>query len=1296
MDSHQVLSLDGLNYSQDNITEPVDTESSTFRLDDGYGTEDDATSRSLTNLVHPLLRKGAIRSLELCNFKSYCGTVVIEPFSHFTAIIGPNGSGKSNLMDAISFVLCIKATTLRGINVKDLIYSGPSPDETPTERCAHVSLTLESDTGPAVFKRMISSKGSITYVYNNNVITFKGYTEALREYRINSLGATGLIFQGAVNDILSQGPSELTRLFENISGSSLYEKPYNYIKEKLEIGRTEYKDYVSRKKQLQSEIRQYKSVVGSSKNHAEQWEEYKKVESLYYASKYFLLQNQFEHTCGHHNELVRNYDEFIAKRSSIDSKKRELENERASLYYTQAKLNRIFQQKEIMLNQSRENLQRFFTERSSLTQEIQQNEDIKAQVEKELEMLLGEYRETESLSKQVEAEIEAHSLEVQNSKVLLTPSQLSEFNESLKEFHKNTASIKIKMNIIKSNMEEKQSKYQQNVNRLASLNQKITQVQELSKRHEDVSQGLQDKLRGYKDSMELLATTVGKLSMDATKLSDAKNALEKQKVLLDEKIKSLGALKSEYRNIFRRMQTSKALSEKFQTVHGEVISLFQINNACYRKGIMAALGPRLHTIIVQDYDTVSLCIDFLKTEKSDRCDFLPLESLNYARQDESESWKRTDKSESRRQISEMLKRFSKLNYVFAIHCIDFSAEYKPLFEYLLGDVIIVSNLDEAEKVATLKLRPGRSESSRADNPTVVTQMGQVIARDKTIIIGQVTLKNSELEMKIAEYSKHTNKLKDIEAELSTITKRDTEIQESISISKNRIEKYKRMIELTKLKSDFSEKQKEAYKTQIDTLSAEVSSLNNETKTLKKAIDTFSRDLETENKTLQVLQQTHFSEMNAKFGVEDVYRTFSENSESLEKLNAAIANKKAIQKRCMVDLEDLKRKIQYIKDVKIPSIETNIGESRRKLDMLNSENQKTSDELEVLKADVEAAKLDLENSIKAIEECNLNIKNSGKDIDSGILSSKEAYEKEICLAESKMSQLRLQANDLVDECKIKNTRLNFVQCELPMHVTEKYEFPVLANASDFDKLPRTEKAMSNYVTQLEQELKDLKRTLSHSASFSDAESKLEQTTKELEKLEQDMEQSRAQILKLEKDFEKIKKERSALFLQCFNSVKNYVGPIYNKLSSTDEACTNGGQAFLSLDDDRCSGEIEPFMYNIRYNTIPPMKKYLDISLQSGGEKALSSIALLLALHNYRESPFIVLDEIDANIDSVKLKSLTNFLTSSNFQVIIITLKDKLFSSAQSLVGVYRQQPYSISKCVVLNLDDYQDETPGIAN
>lgn len=141
--------------------------------------------------------KGKIVQLEVENFKSYSGSTTIGPFTEFTAVIGPNGSGKSNVMDAISFVLGVRANVLRGSNLQDLIHT--SPQGVRADR-AVVTLVFSTTDGGRVteyrLSRTVRTDGSSQYGVNGGAVTHDKYDELLRSLGIYVKTRNFLVFQG--------------------------------------------------------------------------------------------------------------------------------------------------------------------------------------------------------------------------------------------------------------------------------------------------------------------------------------------------------------------------------------------------------------------------------------------------------------------------------------------------------------------------------------------------------------------------------------------------------------------------------------------------------------------------------------------------------------------------------------------------------------------------------------------------------------------------------------------------------------------------------------------------------------------------------------------------------------------------------------------------------------------------------------------------------------------------------------------------------------------------------------------
>eukprot|EP01023_Acetabularia_acetabulum_P003883 TRINITY_DN11611_c0_g1_i9.p1 TRINITY_DN11611_c0_g1~~TRINITY_DN11611_c0_g1_i9.p1 ORF type:complete len:140 (-),score=23.61 TRINITY_DN11611_c0_g1_i9:5-424(-) len=114
---------------------------------------------------------------------------------------------------------------------------------------------------------------------------------------------------------------------------------------------------------------------------------------------------------------------------------------------------------------------------------------------------------------------------------------------------------------------------------------------------------------------------------------------------------------------------------------------------------------------------------------------------------------------------------------------------------------------------------------------------------------------------------------------------------------------------------------------------------------------------------------------------------------------------------------------------------------------------------------------------------------------------------------------------------------------------------------------------------------------------------------------------------------------------------------------------GGSAYLNLED-----EDYPFLGGIRFNVMPPSKRFREMELLSGGERTLAALALIFAIHSFRPSPFFVMDEIDASLDQVNVSKIVNYIRSKSsnkqLQCIVISLKDQFYGKADLLVGVYR--------------------------
>ena len=193
---------------------------------------------------------------------------------------------------------------------------------------------------------------------------------------------------------------------------------------------------------------------------------------------------------------------------------------------------------------------------------------------------------------------------------------------------------------------------------------------------------------------------------------------------------------------------------------------------------------------------------------------------------------------------------------------------------------------------------------------------------------------------------------------------------------------------------------------------------------------------------------------------------------------------------------------------------------------------------------------------------------------------------------------------------------------------------------------------------------------------------------------DFDQAKDESRKATAEFQRIKNERSKRFMNAFNHIDESLKTIYTDMTKSSKHPL-GGNAYLSLDDTE-----EPYKGGMKFNAMPPMKRFRDMEQLSGGEKTVAALALLFAIHSYHPAPFFVMDEVDAALDNskclfftvplfhnasssgltifssasppkVNLRKVCNYIqqrSKTDFQCIVISLKDMFYERSDSLVGI----------------------------
>lgn len=183
---------------------------------------------------------------------------------------------------------------------------------------------------------------------------------------------------------------------------------------------------------------------------------------------------------------------------------------------------------------------------------------------------------------------------------------------------------------------------------------------------------------------------------------------------------------------------------------------------------------------------------------------------------------------------------------------------------------------------------------------------------------------------------------------------------------------------------------------------------------------------------------------------------------------------------------------------------------------------------------------------------------------------------------------------------------------------------------------------------------------------------------------DHEQAKETATKSAQAFLKVKTKRTKCFLEAYNHIEDSLKTIYTDMTKSSKHPL-GGNAYLSLDDTE-----EPYKGGLKFNAMPPMKRFRDMDQLSGGEKTVAALSLLFAIHSFHPAPFFVMDEVDAALDNINLRKVCNYISQrskTDFQCIVISLKDMFYEHSQSLVGICRDVASNSSNTLTLDLTKF---------
>lgn len=1233
------------------------------------------------------------------NFKSYEGRVRVGPFRKFTCVVGPNGAGKSNLMDAISFVLGMRGRHLRSERLLDLVHRKDGETAEGNKRVASVEL-LYKDAGSTaarteeaatiLFRREIQPESPTLshYQVNGEVVSEQEYSIRLEAINILSKARNFLVFQGDVEAAAQRQGKELTNFLEQVSGSLAYRDEYEALaKEKAQkedFARCLY----TKRRNVVNEKKRLGQQTAEAHMYREKEIERRQLEVEFYLFQFHLIAWQAE-------DAGRRSEDAERGQSRLRSEAEQTQAEMSVAERSQGQIRLEVTQAVQAQSRAREGLgskdEATISVRERLAFVRQKVQDLKLQREKES----AKGKELEGQRDQLQSELEKQRLELgrlaeESGKApLFTPEQQERFRQAQSRAERATSSDCQRARDLDAQV------------RLAD--QERARVEHELREAEATCRGLEQRIKSLVESEAATSAAVervreqsGKAGKQLKELQSGmagheqrKEELQAERSGIMQDIQNITAHERQIKQEQRCKRVSEELKQLVPGVRGRILELCTPVSEQFHVAINVALGGFIDAVVTDTRESSKRCIQCLKERFLDPMTFLPLDNLRG--------------QPPNPKLAEAVRNRS--GFWLATKCIRDRAGCDRAFEFLLGDVVFAASLPEGRRFVFEELKQ-KGLSCR-----LVTLDGETISRDGNMGINAEAARHGATRFDFTGLADSRGKLEDIDRQLnelhakgSTGTSHRMQLQEEKSRLEARLREGTQALErcredLAQQRARLSESRQaaEAARPQAQRLREDLGRLQEEQRKLEKSID----------RTVAV----HFADIGQEMGVADIRGREREWRQERERSLAAEG--RAAQQLSGMEAE-LKMVRQSLGEQESRGTADALARCQKEIRELTDQKNETAGLKDTAMDDAEAS----EKHLKACQD-----KESAVDKEAAVKRRglRQAADK-LAEAENEVSSIAAELRGLHDRRQELLRRSVLEDVDVPLLGGGGREALQDAVAAAGDEGPQPSVAQGGGaaavaaaaaaeevevdLSQLPDEKRGIPAGPAATMLQEEYRSELRRLAAEIAKMrpnlrageqlcgaEERADGAAAEAAVAHRDvedidgrFEAVRLARRELFMSCFKKVAEEINNIYGMLTGSARAGQDGGSAYLDLEDLE-----NPFNGAVKFSTRPPAKRFSDVSLLSGGERTLAAMALLFALQAYQRPPFLVLDEIDAYLDPRNVQALSRYMQQVDCQTIVISLKDRLFSRSQGLVGISKDKSRGASVVLTLDLDRVREAT-----
>ena len=1183
-----------------------------------------------------------LKSIEVQGFKSFANRIKFEFHQGITGIVGPNGSGKSNVADAVRWVLGEqRIKQLRGGKMEDVIFAG-TENRKPLG-FAYVAITLDNsdhalsvDYDEVTVSRRLFRSGESEYMINGSVCRLKDVNELFYDTGIGKEGYS-IIGQGQIDKILSGKPEERRELFDEAAGIVKFKRRKAEAVKKLENEKQNLVRVTDILTELEKQVGPLERQSEKAKKYLRLREDLKK-----YDINMFLMEITRIKA-----ELSELSDKHTIATGDMEEKTRLLEEAKK----TYEKLDIFIENLNRKLEEKREELNNANLYKGQLEGEVKVlNEQINSsKINDEhyknrinsIEQSIREYNaERDKLNGEKEEikQMLKNASVIQNeadSKAAAITEKINSLTMEVEELKNNIISLLNEKSNIKAKIQRYDTMLEQINIRKAELNQKMVKFQSDKDVQDSIIAELKEELRKVND--EIISATdeikeneekLAALTADIKTAGRSREENQRQYHQTNSKLEALKNLTERYEGYGNSIKKIMELKEQKKGIVGVVADIIKTEKQ-YEVAIETALGGNIQNVVTDNENTAKEVIEYLKKNKYGRATFLPLSSIA----------NKTGFTNERALLEKGV-----IGLACDLVTIDKSCE--NIAKYLLGRVVVVDNIDNALVIArkynyTLRMVTLEGELLNAGGSLsggAFKNNSNLLGRRREIeeLEGRLKALSEEMQREKSRALALENEAQSVREEVERIKLVLNEqyiLQNTVKMNLNKADEKKK--EIDNNYNDFTKENGEIatqivdIKTNYEQLNAELKSWEDKNKELEDKILKLNEEIELQ-KGLEAEKLKNNEELRLNLAGLTQKRDFV--SENLERVNGEIVKLTEEQENIRLSMDTASREAK---------------EKLKEIDVVSERITETENKIEALEKEISSMADDKEEQTKEHKEFFAKREQLSEDINS--------LDKEIFRLNSQREKL--------EEANEKQVNYMWDEYEITYSAALEMKDEALDNPADMKKniysLKSEIKGLGDVNVNSIEEYKEVSERYSFLKGQHDDLVTAEQT---LEKI----------IAELDTGMRK-------QFAEKLSEIKIEFDKVFKILFG-------GGKGTIELAADEDILEA-----SITIISQPPGKKLQNMMQLSGGEKALTAIALLFAIQNLKPSPFCLLDEIEAALDDSNVGRYADYLhkLTDHTQFIVITHRRGTMAAADRLYGITMQEK-GVSTLVSVNLIEDQLE------